>query len=307
MSDNNDSMYLINGSTLTNIANAIRAKTGKAGNLYPSEMDEEIASISTGYQPITVNITQSEHQTITATATASSSQLPVVNGQIAAPTAITVHASIEATDAGYVPGTLNQTSVVANWGDTVSFSASPAIPYVPFSITLNVDPSSYNSEVSGLNLSIPIAGVTFNLIPGQTVTNYVPPNTSYNESLPYIDGYYWPQDRLQGNTGNGDSITLTLSKSTGTLTIYTQDQSGASIGCQYTGTVAGRTVSGNTTGTLSFTEYVGESYNITLTPPEGYNLTMTQCSGTFDTYIPPYTILAVPLPVIEIPDYDTPL
>lgn len=347
-------LCLIRQQLLTDIANAIRIKTGKSETMYPADMDTEILSIQTGitpdgsitisengthdvtnyasanvniptgitptgsitisengtydvanyasaevsidtetYLPITVNITQSEHQTITATATATSSQLPVVNGQITVPTAITVHASIEATDEGYVPGTLNQTSVVANWGDTVSFSASPAIQYVPLSITVNVDPSSYTSEASELGSSYftyNIAGVTFTLIPGQTVTEYVPPDTSYNVPLRSIDGYSWSQTRLQGNTGNGDSITLTLSKLSGILTIYTRYQSGDFADCQYTGTVAGRTVSGNTEGILRFTEYVGESYNITFTPPEGYTLNRPQSSGTFRTSMSPITI-----------------
>lgn len=298
-------LCLIGKQLLTDIANAICSKTGKTALIYPKDMDTEILSIETGLSPITVNITQSEHQTITATAAATSSQLPVVNGQIAAPTTITVHASIEATDSEYVPGTLNQTSVVANWGDTVSFSASPAIQYVPFSITVNVDPSSYTSEANGLNssyLTYTIAGVGFTLIPGQTVTEYVPPNTDYNVSLRSIDGYSWSHTRVQGNTGNGNSLTLTLSKSSGTLTIYTRYQSGSAADCQYTGTVAGRTVSGNTEGTLRFTEYVGESYNIRFMPPDGYTLSSISQSGTFRTSMSPYTII-----VMQSTDIDEPI
>lgn len=310
MSDNNDSMYLINGSTLTDIANAIREKTGKTNKIYPSNMDEEILSISTGYQPITVDITQSEHQTITATATASSSQLPVVNGQISTPTAITVHASIEATDEGYVPGTLNQTSVVANWGDTVSFSASPAIQYVPFSITVNVDPSSYTSEASELAssyLTYPIAGVSFTLIPGQTVTKYVPPNTDYNVYLRSIDGYSWSHTRLQGNTGNGNSITLTLSKLTGEVHLYCRYQNGATGSCEYSGIVAGESVSG-TLVSKTYSGYVGQSYSFVFTAPEGFTCSPTNKSGNFRTSSDTVTVLLLSNGgTIEIPDEDTPL
>ena len=307
MSGNNDTVYLINGSTLTNIANAIRTKTGKSGSLYPSEMDEEIASISTGYQPITVDITQSEHQTITATATASSSQLPVVNGQVSTPTAITVHASIEATDAGYVPGTLNQTSVVANWGDTVSFSASPAIQYVPFSITVNVDPSSYTSEASGLNsyyFTYTIAGVGFTLIPGQTVTEYVPPNTDYNVSLRSADDYYWSQNRLQGNTGNGNSLTLTLYKQTGEVRLYCRYQNGTTGSCEYSGTVAGESVSG-TLVSKTYSGYVGQSYSFVFTAPEGFTCSPTKRSGNFRTNPDTVTVLLIAEVIIEDPE--TPL
>ena len=126
MSDQDSQILLINKQTLTDIANAIRVKTGKTDKIYPSNMDEEILSITTGsdesHPPITVNITQSEHQTITAN---SKPNLNVTNGKIICPDSITINASITADD-GYTPGTLNQTSVVANWGDTVSFSASPA-------------------------------------------------------------------------------------------------------------------------------------------------------------------------------------
>lgn len=156
MSDNNDSMYLINGSTLTNIANAIRAKTGKAGNLYPSEMDEEIASISTGYQPITVNITQSEHQTITVKYTPNSRTL-TSNGTISCPETITLNATITPESNHYEAGTLNQTSVVASWGDVISFYASAAtekqLGTLSFSHTLSepADESKYrfDEEITG--------------------------------------------------------------------------------------------------------------------------------------------------------------
>ena len=270
----------------------IREKKNTTDTYTPADMADEISSIETGVSPITVNITQSEHQNITATATATTSQLPVVNGQISTPTAITVHASIEATDAGYVPGTLNQTSVIANWGDTVSFSASPAIQYVPFSITLNVDPSNYNSEVSGLNLSIPIAGVTFTLIPGQTVTEYVPPNTNYNVSLRPIDGYSWSQTKLQGNTGNGDSITLTLSKQTGEVRLYCKYQDGTAGSCGYSGTVAGESVSG-TLVSKTYSGYVGQSYRFVFTPPEGFTCSPASSAGNLRTSPDTVTVLLI--------------
>ena len=301
------SIVRITESILEDIADAIREKKNTTDTYTPADMADEISSIETGVSPITVNITQSEHQNITATATATTSQLPAVNGQISTPTAITVHASIEATDAGYVPGTLNQTSVVANWGDTVSFSASPAIQYVPLSITVNVDPSSYTSEASELDgyyFTYNIAGVGFILIPGQTVTEYVPPNTSYNVRLLGIDGYSWSQTRLQGNTGNGDSITLTLSKQTGEVRLYCKYQDGTMGSCGYSGTVAGESVSG-TLVSKTYSGYVGQSYSFVFTAPEGFTCSPTGRSGNFRTSPDTVTVLLISNGGgIEIPDYD---
>ena len=298
-------LCLIGKQLLTDIANAIRSKTGKTALIYPKDMDTEILSIETGLSPITVNIVQSANQTIKVnTSNISDWTNKTTSGTYSAPTGIRLTATITPAN-GYSAGSLNQSSIVASWGDTVSFSASPAIQYVPFSITVNVDPSSYTSEANGLNssyLTYTIAGVGFTLIPGQTVTEYVPPNTDYNVSLRSIDGYSWSHTRVQGNTGNGNSLTLTLSKSSGTLTIYTRYQSGSAADCQYTGTVAGRTVSGNTEGTLRFTEYVGESYNIRFMPPDGYTLSSISQSGTFRTSMSPYTII-----VMQSTDIDEPI
>ena len=47
------SNYIIQSETLTNIANAIRAKTGNSGTLTPSQMATEISNISSGGGSIT--------------------------------------------------------------------------------------------------------------------------------------------------------------------------------------------------------------------------------------------------------------
>ncbi len=117
-------LCLIGKQLLTDIANAIRSKTGKTALIYPKDMDTEILSIDTeAHLPITVNITQSEHQTITVTPDVAG--FAITNGQITVPTSIQLTATI-APDTGYTAGTLNHSSVTAAWGDTASFSATPA-------------------------------------------------------------------------------------------------------------------------------------------------------------------------------------
>lgn len=123
MPTSND-LVLIRSQLLTDIANAIRTKTGGEALIYPADMDTEILSIDTeAHLPITVNITQSAHQTITVTPAVTG--LTITNGQITVPTSVRLTATI-APDTGYAAGTLNHSSVTAAWGDTVSFSATSA-------------------------------------------------------------------------------------------------------------------------------------------------------------------------------------
>lgn len=185
MSGNNDTVYLVNGSTLTNIANAIRTKTGKSGSLYPSEMDEEITSISTGiiptgninistngshdvtnystatvnidtesHPPITVNITQSEHQTITVIPSRSFGS-KTSSGTYSVPNRLILNASIEA-DSGYIAGELNESLVEAYWGDTVTFSATPAteVPIVTITFKKATDSAELTNNASNYSVTL---------------------------------------------------------------------------------------------------------------------------------------------------------
>lgn len=119
---------IISQSILNDIANAIKTKTGmgEQEKIKPINMANTISSISAElHSPITVNIVQSEHQTITVT------PVNVNNGSVSGttvtpPTTVTLNAAIVAEE-GYTAGTLNQSSVTANWGDTVTFSATSAI------------------------------------------------------------------------------------------------------------------------------------------------------------------------------------
>ena len=424
-------LCLIGKQLLTDIANAIRSKTGKTALIYPKDMDTEILSIETGLSPITVNITQSEHQTITVT---SKPTLNVINGKITCPDSITVNASVTAED-GYEAGTLNQTSVNAAWGSTVSFSASPATEApqdetsAKMSITLSADPTSDvavgdeitftgtvtntgNVSITNGNLSSNLKDLseeTFNLAPGEqhnfeynyTVTqedvdagkiiDTVTANASSIRgldpepvtvsatitceeaeaslsvtlsALPTSDVAVGDEVTFTGtvrNTGNvsvtngslsselvdlseetfslapgenynfehsytvtqedvtygsvtcivlanasalrGDdpeeveaTAIVTLSRETATLTINTNYSSPDYVSCSYSGTVAGKTVSGVLDGTLTFTEYYGETYNLSFNSTEGYDiLPSSSLNGTFTSSMNP-VILQIMVP-----------
>ena len=126
--------YLISSDLLDDIADAIRAKNGSEAAYTPAQMATAISNLSVGegggnqqqgLSPITVNVTQTDHQTITVVATLSSSTTLTANGSISVPSSVSFAASIEA-DNGYDAGTLNQQTATASWGDTVSFYASAA-------------------------------------------------------------------------------------------------------------------------------------------------------------------------------------
>lgn len=119
-------LCLIGKQLLTDIANAIRSKTGKTALIYPKDMDTEILSIETGLSPITVNIVQSANQTIKVnTSNISDWTNKTTSGTYSAPTGIRLTATITPAN-GYSAGSLNQSSIVASWGDTVTFQATPA-------------------------------------------------------------------------------------------------------------------------------------------------------------------------------------
>jgi hypothetical protein len=128
----------ITDTELENIADAIRAKNGSQLLYTPAQMATAISNLDTsgsgsgsgsgneGVSPITVNITQSANQTIMVDATVNSTVTLTSNGgSVTVPQTVTLSASI-IPDNGYLAGTLNQSSVSATWGDTVSFSATAA-------------------------------------------------------------------------------------------------------------------------------------------------------------------------------------
>lgn len=132
------STLFITDTELTNIANAIRAKNGSELLYTPAQMATAISNLDTsgsgsgsgsgneGVSPITVNITQSSNQTILVAATINDTQNLTSNGgSVTVPQTVTLTATV-VPDTGYIAGTLNQSSVSATWGDTVSFSATAA-------------------------------------------------------------------------------------------------------------------------------------------------------------------------------------
>ena len=126
--------YLISSDLLDDIANAIRAKNGSEATYTPAQMATAINNLSVGegggnqqqgLSPVTVNITQSDHQTITVVGSITNSTTLTSSGTISVPSSVTFNATLVA-DNGYDAGTLNQSTATANWGDTVSFYASEA-------------------------------------------------------------------------------------------------------------------------------------------------------------------------------------
>ena len=89
---------------------------------------------------------------------------------------------------------------------------------------------------------------------------------------------------------------VTLSRETATLTINTNYSSPDYVSCSYSGTVAGKTVSGVLDGTLTFTEYYGETYNLSFNSTEGYDiLPSSSLNGTFTSSMNP-VILQIMVP-----------
>lgn len=132
------STLFITDTELTNIADAIRAKNGSELLYTPAQMATAISNLDVsgsgsgsgnnnqGVSPITVVITQSSNQTILVAATINSTQNLTSNGgSVTVPQTVTLTATVTP-DTGYIAGTLNQSTVSATWGDTVSFSATDA-------------------------------------------------------------------------------------------------------------------------------------------------------------------------------------
>lgn len=248
MSDQNSEIFLINKSTLLSIADAIRVKTGKTGKLYPSEMDEEILSIEVGnneiHPPITINIQQSEHQTIyvyTNNSNIVQGQLSASTNQITIPNQILFYAQIQP-EQGYTAGTLNQSSVIANWGDTVSFSATPATEIQYKTVTL------------------------------QKIEGY-PYSTSYSSS----NYYYFPNIRVEppSNIGQGNSYQQYYFSDTSDNVISVPENSKIYL---YAG--SNDTYAFSQTGTLPAFNYpiantVSGQYNTTIALAPGYGESIT--------------------------------
>ena len=114
----------ISDTYLTNIADAIRVKNNTNTTYTPAQMVTAINSLSLEqHLPVRVEIIQSEHQTIKVVPTVNPITISE-NSTINFPT-VSLSATVTA-DEGYTPGTLNQSLVNAEWGDTVTFSATEA-------------------------------------------------------------------------------------------------------------------------------------------------------------------------------------
>lgn len=255
MSDQDSQVLLINKQTLTNIANAIREKTSKTDKIYPSEMDEEIASISTGivptgninistngshdvtnyatatvnidtesHPPITVNITQSEHQTITVTPSKSFGSLSS-SGNVSCPTGLILTAKVTP-DSGYQAGTLNQTTINnAQWGNTYTFSATAAtvIPMVTVNFIVEWIGDNNNANNTRFDREYKIYESQLYSTNSSTIPLNSSNNWTYSENLKANTTYYClpPVPPNPNYTGSSISSFTTSSEDNQTITLAT--------------------------------------------------------------------------------------
>ena len=196
---------IISQSILNDIANAIKTKTGmgEQEKIKPINMANTISSISGEvHLPIAVNITQSEHQTITVTpvninnTSATGTSIPV-------PNSVTLNATIVAEE-GYTVGTLNQSNVTANWGDTVSFSATPAVAIFNFTL-----PATTNQTIT-LSYTEPGESLVTRTSTSTAQVINMKDGTTWNATVTGADGYNPGTLSISSGTVNGNiSITVT--------------------------------------------------------------------------------------------------
>ena len=245
----NNELVLIRSQLLTDIANAIRAKTGSNEGIYPADMDTEIASISTGitpsgsisisnngshdvtnyatavvsinteaHPPITVNITQSEHQTIKVTPSKSFSSL-YSSGNISCPASILLTATVTP-DAGYQAGTLNQSSISnAQWGNTYNFSATAATEIPMITVNLKVqwalDDDNANNTRGPVTIRVINTDYSYDEIFTLTASNNWTVSTSLKASTTYqVTGSgvpnYTRSNRSSFTTSSTNNQTISL-------------------------------------------------------------------------------------------------
>lgn len=228
---------IISQSILNDIANAIKTKTGmrEQEKIKPINMANTISSISTElHLPITVNIAQSEHQTITVTPV-NINNSSVSGTTVVPPTTVTLNATIVAEE-GYTVGTLNQSSVTANWGDTVLFSATPATEST-FNFTL---PATTNQTIT-LSYTEPGESLVTRTSTSTTQVINMKYGTTWNATVIGDNGYDPGTLSASSGTINSDTI-ITITEATKSFnltviqpfggTIYVNDQlieSGANI------------------------------------------------------------------------------
>ena len=143
---------LVSESNLTNIANAIRSKNGSSNTYTPAQMGPAILAIPTGGGSSTlwnINITQSEHQTISVvTSFSKSGTSSYTIGSSDTPTVV----ATVTPDTGYVAGAAS----VQQSGTTFNVSASAATPETTTDIVKNY--SNVVATIDGNNFGISSIG-----------------------------------------------------------------------------------------------------------------------------------------------------
>ena len=206
---------IISQSILNDIANAVKTKTGmrEQEKIKPINMANTISSISTElHLPITVNIVQSEHQTITVTPV-NINNSSVSGTTVTPPTTVTLNATIVASE-GYIAGTLNQSSVTANWGDTVMFSATPAVAIFNFTL-----PATTNQTIT-LSYTEPGESLVTRTSTSTVQVINMKYGTTWNATVTGADGYNPGTLSISSGTVNGN-ISITVTEAT--VQIYEVD------------------------------------------------------------------------------------
>lgn len=259
------SKVFVSDAYLSDIADAIRAKNGAQTQYYPREMAAAIIALDAEeHKPIQVNIQQSEHQTIKVKVKQKELQNTTVNANLELPETIQLEATVTA-DEGYTPGTLNQSLVNVEWGDTITFSATEAsVLQKTIRITFNAVPEEYQSEMP------------------QDYIFTQPYGTAYDIAIPALETFTASPERITGICTDNKTFTVTYTKNSANCTLQLRDSSGYSMGASYSGTIGNLPVSGNASGQLVLSGYYGEQFSITFTPPEGYRISVNPITGTLN-------------------------
>ncbi len=276
------SKVFVSDINLSNIADAIRTKNGAQTQYYPREMAAAIMALDAEqHKPIQVNIQQSEHQTIKVKVKQKELNNTTINANVELPETIQLEATVTA-DEGYTPGTLNQSLINAEWGDTVTFSASQAEEQIPVThtvtFTLNVVPVSHASNFT--NISLPFDGQTVVLDPYNDVSIQASDGYEYDISFPPYSYYTVTPNRITGVCIDDTHFTITYERSSGNRTLQLIDSNGNLMSASYSGTVGNASISGTANGYLVLNGYYGDSYSVNFVVPSGYRLAKNPVTGT---------------------------
>lgn len=260
------SIAIIDESLLTNIADAIRTKTGSSDTYTPAEMAEAIADISTGGTP-----TGTKQITINAAGTVTEDVTNYANVQITTPSG----------SAGTPTATKGS---VSNHAVSVTPSVTNTTGYITGSTKTGTAVSVSASELVSGTLNVSSNGT-------QDVTNYasINVNVSSGGSSKNVQVYNNTANR-KANSYGATSATLTVAK-TGTYKITWCAARGSSSGTMGTNLHIGNTAetTNHETWTGTYWQHI-ELTNKSLTKDQVITLYATSGSNSRTIYVGNLTI-----------------